>query len=845
MTNGFFTTSNFENFGDFATDINEVIPFSFQSFVDVFFFNFRPGQHLYGKRSISRFFHELPYFFHSEAENRSKHYHQVHKDFVHSGLCATTFFAVCFVSIETIFENIQVVAGHFNSAEVMDCMIEYMEFVVFVCFGNFFFQELQVHQCPTIQFKHFIERNCIFFIVEVIDVAEDITHGITNFTICFGKLFYDFRGNTDICFVIGRSSPQTNDISTVLVNDFLRNHYVTNGFGHFATFAVYYITVSQYGFVRSFAGYSNCSQQGGLEPTTMLVTAFQVHISNLTQFRTLHYYRLVSGTTVEPNVHDVSFFMEVVMTAFRANSASRHQFFSRTSPPSIATFFSKYISNRINGCIVNQMFTTFVAVEYRDGNAPSTLTADAPVMTFANHVVDTLLAPSRNPFYIFIDCFQCIITETVNGSKPLSSCTEDDGVFTTPAVSVLVFNVFFAEEHVQLGQVFQNRNISIENKHASKAFACFCSQFTLFINRAKDGQFVFQTSFKVDITVTRSSMYATSTSFSGNVVSHYNQGFTIKFRHGMFAFCKFHFFTFYSAKNVAQVFFANSANLFKHIFSHEYYFAFNFNPSIFQFRVQCYCNVCRHGPGSSGPNNHGCLFAFCCFRHFAQVINDRHFYIDGRSFLFAVFDFSFSQSSFAMGAPVNGFLTFIDVAFFSHFAKYADLFSFNVGIQSYIGIFPVAKNAQTFEVFALQIDEAQSVIMALTTQSQVINFFTVQAQFFDCSVFDRHTVSIPTRNIRSVETTSVFVFNDDIFQDFVQSMTHVDFAVCIRRAIVKDEFFTTCMQFLFFPVDFVFFPELFEFRFALRQVCTHGEFSFGQIQSFAVIHCHCVSNLQN
>ena len=576
----------------------------------------------------------------------------------------------------------------------------------------------------------------------------------------------------------------------------------------------------------------------------MLVTAFQVHISNLTQFRALHYYGLVSGTTVEPNVHDVGFFGEMGMTTFRANSASRQQFLSRTSPPSIATFFSEDVCYGFDSCVVNQVFTTFCAVEYGNGYAPSTLTADAPVMTFRNHVVDTLLTPSRNPLYIFSDSFQCIITETINGSKPLRSCTIDDGVFAAPAVCILVLNIFFAKEHVQLGQVFQNRNVSIEYKHTCKAFASFSSQFTLFINRAKDGQFVSQTGFKVNVTVTRSGMYATGTSFSGNVVSHNYERFAVKFRHGMFAFCKFHFFTHNGTEDVAQVFFANSANLFQHIFSHEYYFAFAFNPSIFKVRVQCNCNVCRHGPGSGGPNNHGCLHTFSSFRHFAQIVDDGHFYIDGRSFLFAVFDFSFSQSSFAVRAPVNGFFTFVDVAFFSHFAEYTNLFSFNVGEQGYIRMFPVTKNAQTFEVFTLQIDEAQSIIVALTTESQVINFFTVQAQFFDSSVFDRHAVSIPTRNVRGIETTSVFVFNDDIFQDFVQSMTHVDFAVCIRRAIVKDEFFLTFMKCLFFPVDFVFFPELLEFRFTLRQVCTHREFGFRQVKSFAVVHCHCVLNLQ-
>ncbi len=67
-------------------------------------------------------------------------------------------------------------------------------------------------------------------------------------------------------------------------------------------------------------------------------------------------------------------------------------------------------------------------------------------------------------------------------------------------------------------------------------------------------------------------------------------------------------------------------------------------------------------------------------------------------------------------------------------------------------------------------------------------------------------------------------------------MTHVDFAVCIRRAVMQNKFLVACMQSLLFTINIVFFPEFQEIRFALRQTGTHRELCFGQIQCFTIVH---------
>ena len=72
---------------------------------------------------------------------------------MHSGLCTATLFAVSLVSIQAVLDDIQLEAGHFNGAEVMDCMVQYMEIIAFVSSGNFLLQQLQMHQSPLVKLK--------------------------------------------------------------------------------------------------------------------------------------------------------------------------------------------------------------------------------------------------------------------------------------------------------------------------------------------------------------------------------------------------------------------------------------------------------------------------------------------------------------------------------------------------------------------------------------------------------------------------------------------------------------------------------------------------------------------
>ena len=96
----------------------------------------------------------------------------------------------------------------------------------------------------------------------VSEVAQNISCGVPNLFIRIGKLLQNCLGNPDIRMIIGRSNPQTENICTILLNDFIRHDAVAQRLGHLSAFAVYNPAMRTNCLIRSFALIDNGSQQG-------------------------------------------------------------------------------------------------------------------------------------------------------------------------------------------------------------------------------------------------------------------------------------------------------------------------------------------------------------------------------------------------------------------------------------------------------------------------------------------------------------------------------------------------------------------------------------------------------
>ena len=53
-------------------------------------------------------------------------------------------------------------------------------------------------------------------------------------------------------------------------------------------------------------------------------------------------------------------------------------------------------------------------------------------------------------------------------------------------------------------------------------------------------------------------------------------------------------------------------------------------------------------------------------------------------------------------------------------------------------------------------------------------------------MLDRQSVAVPTRHVRRVEAHHRLRLDDDVLEDFVQRVAHVNVAVRVRRAVVQN-----------------------------------------------------------
>jgi hypothetical protein len=103
-------------------------------------------------------------------------------------------------------------------------------------------------------------------------------------------------------------------------------------------------------------------------------------------------------------------------------------------------------------------------------------------------------------------------------------------------------------------------------------------------------------------------------------------------------------------------------------------------------------------------------------------------------------------------------------------------------------------------------------------------------------VLDGKAMTIPSRNIRGIESSHLFGFNDDILQNLVKGGTHVNMPVGIRGTVMEHIALPAFRRFSDDLIKILPVPLLTYFRFLLDQIGFHGKSSFGQIESFLKIH---------
>ena len=138
---------------------------------------------------------------------------------------------------------------------------------------------------------------------------------------------------------------------------------------------------------------------------------------------------------------------------------------------------------------------------------------------------------------------------------------------------------------------------------------------------------------------------------------------------------------------------------------------------------------------------------------------------------------------------------------------------------------PVAEDAETAELAALDVDEFAGVFLRAAA-----HFGGSQAGGgFDHAELDGKTVAIPTGNEGSTEACHGFGFDHEVLENLVKRRSHVDITIRERGAIVQKVERGILAALLDFFVKPLPFPLGQRFRFTLCQAGLHGKIGFRKI----------------
>ncbi len=185
---------------------------------------------------------------------------------------------------------------------------------------------------------------------------------------------------------------------------------------------------------------------------------------------------------VEPHVEDVGLLAERGPAAGLALQARGSEALQRRRVPDPGAFLLHRVGDPLHQLGAHHRLAAAVAEEHRDGHAPRSLPADAPVRPVLHHPADARAAPVGHPAPpSVVDLRQRLpaqrgvqarrrIERPIHGDEPLRRGAEDDRVVAAPAVRVAVLDRVrrTVEQHAQLDQELDDPRIGVEDLHPAQ-----------------------------------------------------------------------------------------------------------------------------------------------------------------------------------------------------------------------------------------------------------------------------------------------------------------------------------------------------------------------------------------
>ena len=183
--------------------------------------------------------------------------------------------------------------------------------------------------------------------------------------------------------------------------------------------------------------HSCTDDQGGIEPSAILIAALEIQIGRIAQ-SAFHHGSSMRASGVKPYIHRIGFLAEFSIWGAWVCIALRQQLLRVLFKPDIAAMLTEQLCHMGKYSLIHNR-RIILRIENRNRNTPCTLTGNTPVTAIGNHIVHALLSPLRNPVNIRNLCQQ-LFTNLINRRKPLRCCTEDNRLLCSPVMRIGVRN---------------------------------------------------------------------------------------------------------------------------------------------------------------------------------------------------------------------------------------------------------------------------------------------------------------------------------------------------------------------------------------------------------------------
>ncbi len=138
-----------------------------------------------------------------------------------------------------------------------------------------------------------------------------------------------------------------------------------------------------------------------------------------------------------------------------------------------------------------------------------------------------------------------------------------------------------------------------------------------------------------------------------------------------------------------------------------------------------------------------------------------------------------------MRAPVHGLLALVDHVLLDEPAERAHDRRLVFELQRLVRIVPGAENAEPLEVAALDVDVLFGVGPAGAAEVRRAHLLLLRTELAIDLQLDRQAVAIPAGDVRRVEAKHVVRLDDEVLENLVERVTHVDLAIGVRRPVVQ------------------------------------------------------------